>query len=382
MVKIETGVDRLVILINERKKLSVDEAAKELGVSTLIVQEWADFLEEEGIISIEYSLSKVYLCERKLTKKEVEKKAKDVDARKDVFVRRVETGLKTLELETRDFEKVKEEFLKVKDQIGGELGKVQQELEELKHYEELKKNIDEDIVKQRNEYVKIIETSQSQIKAEERKYLQLLETIEKEEDSIGKEGKELKGLEREEGDLKKRADDLIKSVQGVEERILDENELIDNSQKRLQNLNQIAVKLGEDIKEKKKSLIQPLIELSEEHKQKIITIQDDILDKVRKRKAAIEEFAKEGVQISDNFGKFFERKNETEKMFEKIERDKEEIQKEMEKLIERAKVFNLVSIHSDFKKFVGELEKKYEEIDRKKDGLKEDLRKLSQMIKI
>ena len=63
---IETGVDKLVKLVKQSGKISVAEAAKILGLSNTIITEWADFLEEEGIISIEYNLTQPFLVERKL----------------------------------------------------------------------------------------------------------------------------------------------------------------------------------------------------------------------------------------------------------------------------------------------------------------------------
>jgi len=66
---IETGVDKLVNIVNTRGKIAAQDAAKELGVSTTIVLEWADFLEEEGIISIDYKFTKPFLVARKLGKK-------------------------------------------------------------------------------------------------------------------------------------------------------------------------------------------------------------------------------------------------------------------------------------------------------------------------
>ena len=79
---IETGVDKLVKIVKERGKIALVDAAKELGVSTTVIQEWVDFLEDEGIISVEYKLTKPFLVDRKLTKKEIESKAKDSRARK------------------------------------------------------------------------------------------------------------------------------------------------------------------------------------------------------------------------------------------------------------------------------------------------------------
>ena len=63
MKKIETGVDRLVNLVNTEKKISIDDAAKKLNVSKVVVQEWAEFLEEENILGIDYKFSKTFLLE-------------------------------------------------------------------------------------------------------------------------------------------------------------------------------------------------------------------------------------------------------------------------------------------------------------------------------
>ncbi len=58
---IETGVDKLVKLVEAKKKISTSEAAKLLGASNAVIDVWADFLEEEGIISLEYKLATTYL---------------------------------------------------------------------------------------------------------------------------------------------------------------------------------------------------------------------------------------------------------------------------------------------------------------------------------
>ena len=53
MANIETGVDKLVALVAREKKIEVGEAAKRLNVDTAVVQEWAEFLEEEAGLFIE-----------------------------------------------------------------------------------------------------------------------------------------------------------------------------------------------------------------------------------------------------------------------------------------------------------------------------------------
>ena len=86
---IETGVDKLVHLIEHKKRITVEDAAKSVGVSAIVIEEWADFLEEQGIISIEYKFAKTFLVERKLTKREVEKKTKEFHNTKEAFIRKI-----------------------------------------------------------------------------------------------------------------------------------------------------------------------------------------------------------------------------------------------------------------------------------------------------
>ena len=167
---IETGVDKLVDLINRRKRVSTTDAADELGVSIPVIQEWAAFLEDESLITIDYKLSKTYLCERKLSKGEVVKKAKVYASKKDAFTRKVETALRSMRKESEGFERIKTEFKRLKDTIGHDIDQVREELQELRHYEDLKKNIDKDILQQRVDYQDMLNQIHRQIAEKRKKY--------------------------------------------------------------------------------------------------------------------------------------------------------------------------------------------------------------------
>ncbi|MFT4310560.1 MAG: hypothetical protein ACMXYC_02920 [Candidatus Woesearchaeota archaeon] len=58
---VETGVDDLLRLVKEKKKLSVAEAAKHLKMHEKVVQSWIDFLIEEGVLGIEYKFITPYV---------------------------------------------------------------------------------------------------------------------------------------------------------------------------------------------------------------------------------------------------------------------------------------------------------------------------------
>jgi len=67
-VNITTAVDSLVKLVNEKGKLSVEEASKLLKIPENIINEWAEFLEEEKILTIEYKFTTPYLIANKIIK--------------------------------------------------------------------------------------------------------------------------------------------------------------------------------------------------------------------------------------------------------------------------------------------------------------------------
>lgn len=64
---VQTGVDALLNLLKEKKKISLDEAAKKLNLPTSAVQTWVDFLVEERVVGVEYHFTKpfIYLNEDK-----------------------------------------------------------------------------------------------------------------------------------------------------------------------------------------------------------------------------------------------------------------------------------------------------------------------------
>ena len=113
---------------------------KILGLKERQVEEWADFLEEEGIISIEYKFTKPYLVARKLAKKDVQERAKEFSGKKEGFVRKAEVSLSFLNKESNKLNSLKQEFEKIKQELGLDIGSIKNELEELKKYPEFQGN--------------------------------------------------------------------------------------------------------------------------------------------------------------------------------------------------------------------------------------------------
>jgi len=378
--RIETGVDRLVALINAKKKVEVSQAAKQLGVGKTVVQEWSDFLEEQGLISVEYSLSKVYLVERKLSEKEVEKKRKEYSSKKDAFVRKMETTLQRLENESLGFEEMKKRFNELEKGIGTEIIKVKDEVDELKHYESLKKNMDEEILRQKLEYQKMFDDLHKQIQFEEKKYDKLLDGIETEKSKISQEQLDIDYMEKKEENLMRRIESLQELVKSLNKDVKSEKTVLDVDMKQLKDFYSDAEKLAKEVQRKKIEDLEPLVKKSEENKEKIMKIQDDLIKKIKEKKDDMEGFEGEGVRIADEFEKFFKKKANTDKLLDKIDDEKTDLQKEMNDLILSAKAFQLTTKSADVKKHISELENKFQKLENKRSNFKSDIEKLNSVV--
>jgi len=94
-VNIETAVDSLVRLVNDKKIIALDEAAKILGVPENIVNEWASFLEEDKIMKIDYKLTKPFLKAAEDTVK-IKQDFEDITSEKENMIRKLDYMLSAL----------------------------------------------------------------------------------------------------------------------------------------------------------------------------------------------------------------------------------------------------------------------------------------------
>ncbi len=379
MAKIETGVDKLVELVSSRKKLSLDEAAKELGVSKTVVQEWAEFLDEEKLIGIEYGLSKTFVVERKLSKGEIAKKEDEYGQKKEAFVRKIDTALKRLEKETAGFQDIKKAYDALKADIGDEIDQVKAELDELKHYESLKQSIDQDIIQQKIDYQKMVDDVHRKLYAEEKRYERVLAEIKDETARIAKERTDLKGIEEKEESLKQRLVALKEVIAGIDAEIGSTAKSIAEEELRLSRLHEIAMSIEKNIRQKKSAELEPLLAASKEHGEKILSVQDGIIKKVKARKETITTYEKEGEGVIRKFDDFFRKRMETEKLLNDLERMKAEMAHDLEGLKQKALAYSLAS-KSDVKKHVVELERQYQSFSGKKELFQRQLERLRHFI--
>ena len=377
---IETGVDKLVKLVESKKKISTTEAAKALGVSVAVIDEWADFLEEEGLISIDYKLATTYLQERKLSKKEVLKKAKEFHGSKDAFVRKVETAAHGIEKETQGLDDLKEQFTKLKKEIGDDLSNVKDELKQLENYEKLKQGIDKQIEDQQKEFKDKIAEMDNELSKEQKKYKKVMDDIDLEKVKLQEEESQVSSLKEQERLLLKKIEEINQTLKTIKKNIYEEEEKSKVAEDHIKYLEKMADKAMEHIKQQKQG-IKPLIEESRQQEENILKMQERVYKKVAEGHAHISSEVKESENLAKRFKSFFSKKNKIEKLLQTIDKDKEQMEDELRDLVKKAHAFDLASKSSDVKKHITELEKTFKDIEKKRNTFRGELDQLVKLIK-
>jgi len=377
---IETGVDRLVKLVEAKKRISTTESAKILGVSPAVIDEWADFLEEEGIISIEYKLATTYLVERKLSKKEVVKKAKEFHGTKDAFIRKIETSVQTIDRDTSGLEDLKEQFKGLKDEIGDDLNHVKEELKELENYERLKKGIDKQMYQQQTEFRKKIEDMEKELFKERSRYKEMLDDIEVEKIQLEEEKSELIGLKDQESKLLEKLDSFKDIIKQIKSNIEDEEQKVGVTEDHVEYLERVADKVKKNITEQNEK-IDPLIKEGKEQEENILKMQEDVLHKVVEGSKTIKSNVADSQKVAARFKNFFEKKTQVDSMLNNVDKQKNELKEELAQLIKKAHAFDLAAKSSNVKKYMVELNKKFKEIESKRSSFKREIDKLVSLIK-
>jgi len=373
---IETGVDKLVKLINTVGRVYSYDAAKELGVSNTIIMEWADFLEEEGIIKIEYKFTKPFLVTRKLGKKQVEEKAKEFSGKKDVFVRKAEVSLSFLDRESKKLKSVKEEFENIKKDLGFDIDGIKNELQELTKYEQLKIDLDKKIGEQKTSSLDKIQEMIKQISRERQKYNSILTELKKEERVLDEERGEARSIEESEQLVKERLNSLRSIIGKIENKIKSEVEGVKISESNIQKLSVMADGVMARI-EKEKSLIEPLMQKSENQAENIRQLQNTIIKKIEDKEKKL----KGAKKASEKLKTFFKKKLGVLTLIEKVNEDRNNLEKELIGLVKKAKSFQLTSKTADVGSQIISFEKKFKGVDEKKKFFEKELKKLSSYFK-
>ncbi len=118
MQEIRTGVDSLVDLIKQKHNISLEEASKTLGVPSAVINDWAEYLEGEKVISIQYKGTTPFLTEATEVQLSKEQTLYVKEVQEDLTrIKQYEPRIKDAELDKRNLSRI--EFInKVKLQYS------------------------------------------------------------------------------------------------------------------------------------------------------------------------------------------------------------------------------------------------------------------------
>ncbi len=375
---IETGVDKLVNLISERKKVSVKEAAKELGVSMDSVEEWADFLEEEGIISIQSQFATVYLVEKKLSKKEVAEKVKAVKEEKESFMRRVDSSINALQRDHDEIKLIDSEFQQIKSMLEDKFSKLHKKLDQLEDFRKTHKEIGGKVQDLESDYENKLKEMDKRLKKEEKEYHDVMQDVEDELKEIKSEREKLEKMKTTEKELESRVDEINRMIGQVKKEIDKENEQLEIDEKRLD----ASQKTAEQLKKEIESTSRELGGLSDQFKssrKEIESMEKDFLKDIESiKKGDLSKVGpyRESKEIVDKFKKFFDKTKEIEGLITRAEKEESELKEHFEKLAKKVQAFTAVTSVPEIKKEMSSLQDELKEIEKKKSLLGGQLKKL------
>jgi chromosome segregation ATPase len=288
--------------------------------------------------------------------------------------------LTLLAQEGATLQKIKEQFDGLKKNLASEIGKVKGDLQELEKYEDLKNTIEAKISQQQEEFRKKIVEVENQITREEKRYADVIEKMKLEEKKIDQEKTNALSIRERENLIKQRLGDLRKAIETLETTIDTEDKEVVNTEEHISRLKGMA---GEIIKsvESKKGDLDRLFAEGKEQEKKIIEMQASILAKAKEKKEEIDKRIAEGKGATKHFKTFFEKKAKVDQMLQNLTNERNELEKELINLIQKAKAFSIAAKTKNIPAKVTELKKSLAKIDQKKGVFEKNVRKFVSLLK-
>ncbi len=209
---IQTGVDKLVMLLKTKRKVSVKEASKRLGVPEDVIKEWADFLENEGLIHADYSLTNEFLVFKGMTEDKKKEKTDEFVHRKENFLRRAQSISLALDVETETIQKIKNAFKKLELDVDFEVKDMQLNFDKIRRYEADERNLKKRIAEQYNSFIGKIMSIESKIKKQEEVFNRILEEIRQKSEVADREERKVNDILDEEYQLSLKLEKMRDSI--------------------------------------------------------------------------------------------------------------------------------------------------------------------------
>ena len=137
----------------------------------------------------------------------------------------------------------------------------------------------------------------------------------------------------------------------------------------IEKLNMLIDEVKQRVEEEK-AVIDPLLEKSKEQEKKVLELQEKIVKKISKKQKSVSNVKDITKKVND----FFNKKLAVMDLVDKVNKDRDALEKSLIELIKKAKSFQLTAKSGDVGKRMIDLEKKFSEVDNKKNAFEAELK--------
>ena len=134
---ITTGVDALVRIVKQKQRIEMSEASAALDIPESTIEEWAGILEEQGILKIEYRLTKVFLAWIQPTRAEVTEAKESIYRKKSLLREDINKVRQSVAEQIGSVSEMEKSFVDMYSKISPELAALEKKLEKVHSSKEL-----------------------------------------------------------------------------------------------------------------------------------------------------------------------------------------------------------------------------------------------------
>ena len=381
---IQTGVDKLVALIRDIDRISMKDAAKKLGVSQQSLEEWANFLEEEGVIDIEYKFSKAFLVNKQLTKAEKKKKIKEFKEEKNVFDRRAETAVNYLGELDRELAKISSLFKDMGNHFSSRMAVVDSDIDKLKKAERGKEDLDKQIIEAKKNALNKISEINSHLAKQKHEYGKFRSEAEGEvskgSEIFNKQSKQILKMKTQSDILKHKLAEVQELSKHLEKQVYGKEDFLASSEKKFAALKEkhedLKTELGNEHK-----MMQSLIKENEEKEKEIRGLQQKIFQDMVAGEKKLDKEQQEIKDIPKKFKNFVEKKNQVQDIIKNIIHEELALKEQLSSVIKKGRAMQLSIKSDEYKKQLKALNENIDAIGKKRNYFEGEIKKLVKLIK-
>ena len=145
---ITTGVDALVRIVKQRQRIEMSEASATLDIPESTIDEWAGILEEQGILKIEYRLTKIYLTWVAPSSAEIAEVKDSIYRKKSVLKEDINKVRQSVSEQLGSIEEIDKSFASMYGKVSPQLAILEKKLENIHSKKEISSSkLDEELMK-------------------------------------------------------------------------------------------------------------------------------------------------------------------------------------------------------------------------------------------